>query len=160
VLYWNRNDGTAEGQFEILLREGQVMPGTNGAKLGRLMQVDLTSIPTFSNSHYGVLASLIGGRGVVTPTDNLVWITGSAAAEVTNDAPAVRRPVVTLRKGGRYFASGNVETLRSLAPGTALTDAVGCLNPGIGHSLGFYFGRSSLKADLGRGRQAVVCADR
>jgi hypothetical protein len=160
VLYWNRNDGTAEGQFEILLREGQVVPGANGARLGSLLQVDLTSIPTYSNSHYGVLATLVGGRGVVTSADNLVWITGSAAAELTTDSPAVRRPVVTLRKGGRYFTAGRLETVRSFAPGTALTDAAGCLNPGLGHSLGFYFGRSSLKVELGRGRQAVVSVDR
>lgn len=160
VLYWNRHDGTAEGQFEVLLREGQVVPGANGARLGRLLQVDFTSIPIFGNSHYGVLATLVGGRGVVTSADNLVWITGSAASEQTNDSPAVRRPMVTLRKGGRYFTSGRMETLRSFAPGTALTDAVGCLNTGLGHSLGFSFGRSSLKADLGGGRQAVVSVDR
>ena len=160
VLYWNRNDGTAEGQFEVLLHEGQVVPGTGGARIGRLLQVDFTSIPTFSNSHYGVLATLVGALGVVSAADNLVWITGSAAAESTNDVPAVRRPMVTLRKGTRYFTSGSLETLRSFSPGTALTDAVGCLNTGLGHSLGFNFGRTTLKAELGRGRQAVVSADR
>lgn len=156
VLYLNRFV-PGGSSFQLLLREGQTVPGTGGARLGSISKVDFTAIPTFSNSHYAVQAALISQAGLVSARNNLVWIVGSAST-ASVDGPAVRRPQVVLQKGVR-FLSLTPNAVTSFSTGTALGGTDGSLNNGSGHALGINFGRSTLKVRFATGQAGAASID-
>jgi hypothetical protein len=155
VLYLNYPTAAEPGDFRILLREGDIVPGTGGAKLGNILSVDFAFIPTFTNSRYGVLASLVVQPGIVSAADNQVWLVGYSGGTTTSPSSA-HRPVLRLRKGTRLDAATGRDVITSLSMPADPSDQAGTLNNGLPHSLDGTFGTSTLRIGFASRKTALV----
>jgi hypothetical protein len=142
-------------RFDVVVREGDFVPGANGAKVAGVLALDFTSIGTFSNSYYGLLVSLTGPRGVVSARNNQAWLVGRADVGARG-AAAERCTDMVLRKGQQVELRGQSTALTSLGLPCQTADAAGVLNAGMGHVLEPNFGSSTLKLSFSNRRQALI----
>ena len=134
VLLLSTQDGVNPGTWEVLAREGDRLPGTNGAKVGVILRVEVATTDAGNgNNRYGVLCSLVTEAGRVTAANNLVWVVGETAAGAFNQE-AVRQPLPKVRKGeGCGFFGAGFERITSVAFPAVTRDATGALNTGMAH---------------------------
>jgi hypothetical protein len=144
------------GDVQLLLREGSRIPG--GAKVGVIHQLDLTGIPTFSNSHYGVLVTLATEPGVTSSADNLAWLVGNAGGLSATTA-STGQLTIQLRKGLQYSDVPGRDKITSFKTGVKTEEATGAFNTGLSHVLGQNFGQSTLIATHPDKSTSVVCID-
>jgi hypothetical protein len=142
------------GGLQLLLREGDRIPG--GAKVGVIHQLDLTAIPTFSNSHYAALVTLATEPGVTTSADNLAWLVGYAS-DISALTPSTGQLTIQLRKGLQYNDIPGRDKVSSFKVGVKTEEANGAFNTGLSHALGQNFGQSTLIVTHPDKSTSVVC---
>ena len=137
VLYYNRTPGGLEvepGTFEILLQEGNRIPGQDNAKVGSITLADYTTRThgADQSSYYGVVVTLVNETGGATTANNLAWLVGDAALGTTT-TPSSRLPQVMLRKGLIAEAPAGKQTISSMTFLTKPIDKSGAGNTGYPH---------------------------
>ncbi len=90
ALYLSQEDGSRLR----LLREGDAVPGSDGARVGTILRIHGDHV----NGHYAILTTLVGGK----PGANLALWTGHAGAGNATTQRALRLPTLQLRKGTAY----------------------------------------------------------
>lgn len=120
---------------EVLLREGSVAPGCDGARISTINLVDM-AFKGGPDEAYGVLATLVVEPGGATAGNNLVWLSGdlgpgSAAKH------SYRMPSAHLRKGERHASIPGRDTITSIAFPATLRDATGAGNTGMAHVMNY-----------------------
>ena len=80
-----------DGSVNILMREGDVAPGCDGAKIGVISRIEADA----ASSCYAVLATLTGA----TTSSDLALFTGNVLRGNTTSQAILRRPFLRLRKG-------------------------------------------------------------
>ncbi len=102
-----------EGTLLPLLREGDPVPGSDGARVGVIQRLAADHV----NGHYVILTTLVGGK----PGANLALWTGHALAGDVGDLETLRLPTLKLRKGTAYQRiTGETVIVQSLSfPNTA-----------------------------------------
>lgn len=83
-----------EGTLLPLLREGDPVPGSDGARVGVIQRLTADHV----NGHYAILTSLVGGK----PGANLALWTGHTLAGDVGALQTLRLPTLQLRKGTAY----------------------------------------------------------
>jgi hypothetical protein len=87
----------ADGDWQMLMRTGDVAPGSSPAVLSKLSVAEVDRV----NGHYAVLATL---KGTSSATNQGLWI-GHTQAGDDDLAENLRLPQLLLRKGGLYTTS-------------------------------------------------------
>jgi hypothetical protein len=134
VLYASRDDGTATGVFSILAREGNRLPGADGALIGVIQTIDYTTRtddPLSLNSYYGILATLVNEGNGATAATNLVWLVGDSAL----GSPVLRLPQVHLRKGATSEGPVGKHTIASFTLPVKPLETSGAGNTGLPHAV-------------------------
>jgi hypothetical protein len=146
VLYVFRNGAVVP---EVLLREGDRIPGNDGATVASLLMLDTTNRtdvgPPFpaNQSWYGVLASLKPEKGGATAGNNLVWMVGDTSVGGAFE-PSARLPQVVLRKGATALGPVGRHVIASFSVPVKSSDVSGACNTGLPHAVSAYGGFSSL----------------
>jgi hypothetical protein len=153
ALLHNRYTGVEPGSWSVLLREGDRIPGKDGARIGVIQKVDFTSGP--GDSHYGALVTLVVEKNGSTAANNLAWLVGDAA-QGTATQPVMRLPRLKLRKG--ILADGpigkNGYTTFKLPMSTI--DPSGAANTGMAHAVSALTDDSSLVVQYPNKTQALL----
>lgn len=124
ALYLSQEDGS----FSRLLRKGDVLPGTGGARIGKIQRVEAST----ATGHYAALVSLSGAPA----SANQMLLRGSVdiGSPGEEDEFSLRRPMPVLQKG-RLIANGYAGSTRltSLAfASNATVDTTGIGRKGLG----------------------------
>jgi hypothetical protein len=137
VLYYNRAPGLAvnePGTFEVLLQEGNRIPGVDNAKVGTISTADYTTRTdnVADSSYYGVLVTLVNETGGATKTNNLAWLVGDLTLG-SETQPSLRLPQLMLRKGLVAEAPAGKQIVSSMTFITKPNDKSGAGNTGLPH---------------------------
>lgn len=143
----------AVGIFSIEVREGNPLPGCDGARVASILAVDMPFSPSGS-SFYGALVSLVVEAGRANASNNLAWLTGNAFLGGSFDR-ALRFPKVKIRKGERYLAPSGEDSFTSIALPATLRDSTGAANTGLAHVLSAN-GVSSVVVTYPNKKQALI----
>ena len=113
-----------DGSFLVLLREGDALPGCNGAKVGAIVRLEVA--PT---GQYRALVTLTGTG--VTAASNLALIGGSTVTGTTTSSSSLRKPWLLLRKGALVSLNSLAAPVRVLSlsfahSGSLDTAGMGC----------------------------------
>jgi hypothetical protein len=116
------------GSFSRLLQKGDVLPGTGGARVGKIQRVEGGT----NTGHYAVLVSLSG----VPATSNQMLLRGNTFEGMPSDEDefSLRRPVPVLQKG-RLIANGYAGNSRITSltfASNATVDSTGIGGKGLG----------------------------
>lgn len=117
----------------VLLREGDVVEGSDGAKIRSILRVDVEP----KGSHYVVIASLTGSSAT-----NLALLTGQTTDyDLDPINPRLARAGLKLRKGSSFDtgpsgAPTGITTKITSFSITQGTDTAGAGNKGLGHAIG------------------------
>jgi hypothetical protein len=114
---------------ETLLREGDLAPGCEGARIGTISATDFIA----SGGYYAVLATLVVEPGGATASNNLVLLKGQFGSQNSN-LPAVRRPRLSIRKGSPALLPAGSDSYTSFTLPCVVRDASGALDTGLGTS--------------------------
>lgn len=110
----------------ILMREGDLAPGTGGARVGRILQAEATD----RGRQYAILISLTGSSAA----GNVALYTGTALSRSVGEE-ALNSPTLRLRKGSLQSVAGTTQAITSLSL-TLPIDASGSGARGLGSPLG------------------------
>jgi len=114
------------GALQILLREGDPMPGCPGGRVGSFQTMAAESLA----NHYAVLVSIAG----VPPQSNQALLLGKTSLPIGKKA--LRRPYLALRKGGLLQSPGGTSSfVRSIRLSADGMDANGAGAKGLGQPL-------------------------
>jgi hypothetical protein len=141
VLLLNRYTGAEPGMTEVLLREGDRIPGKDGARVANILKVDFTSSP--GSSYYGALVSLVVEKTGATKSNNIAWLVGDATPGADMEF-AARLPQVMLRKGVIMDGPVGKNTVTSIGLANNSIDISGAGNTGLPHAVGGSSGDSTL----------------
>ena len=114
---------------ETLLREGDLAPGCEGARIGMISATDFYA----DGGYYAALASLVVEANGATASNNLVLLKGQLGS-VNGSLPAVRRPRLAIRKGFPALLPAGSDSYTSFALPCVVRDASGALDTGLGTS--------------------------
>lgn len=124
---------------ETLLREGELAPGCEGARIGTISATDFVA----DGGSYAVLATLVVEPGGATAGNNLVLLKGRLSSQV-GSLLAVRRPRLSLRKGFPALVPAGSDSYTSFTLPCVVRDASGALDTGLGASGAGYLLRGTL----------------
>ena len=124
ALYLSQENGS----FSRLLQKGEILPGTGGARVGKIQRVEGST----RTGHYAALVALRGAPA----SANQMLLRGNVDVGSPSDEDefSLRRPVPVLQKG-RLIANGYAGSTRvtSLAfPSNATVDTTGIGRKGLG----------------------------
>ncbi len=122
--------------MEILLQEGNRLPGQDGAKIGIIQMVDYTSrtdVLGLNNSYFGALVTLVNEKGGATAANNLAWVVGDTTLGAS--AASQRLPVVHMRKGAQSEGPVGKQSIASFTIPVKPVDKSGAGNSGLPHAL-------------------------
>jgi hypothetical protein len=143
VLWLYQEDGSAR----VLLREGDLVPGLNGVRVGVIQRVS-------GENKLGAYSILVSLRGAPAGRNQLL-LTGRTAGTVLA-LGSLRQPYPRLIKGGLYQDAGDVPVrLTSLAWAASIGDATGAGTKGLGQIIN-PSGQMVLKVRTSDGRSTLL----
>ena len=114
---------------ELLVREGDFIPGCGCACIGTILRVDF-----HHSGHYIFQATLVGGNFAgPTAATNVALFSGRTIAGLPGEVVR-RQPTVLFRKGARWDRAG-AENISSLSIPADSVDVGGGLSTGVCHSI-------------------------
>ncbi len=124
----------------VLVREGDILPGGEGARVSGISRVDMAF--TSTASCYGALVALRNEVGGATPTNNLAWLCGNVHHNNAN-APSYYLPRVAFRKGSTVSQLAGRNLITSISAHGMFRDATGAGNSGLQHAVSDSTGQPS-----------------
>ena len=116
----------------VLLREGDVLPGSREARVASISRIDMSF--TATSSSYGALVTLKTEANGATVANNLAWVAGNLHFG-NSKALSDYLPRIAFRKGMRLSNQAGRDIVTSISVPSLLGDSSGAGNTGLQHAV-------------------------